>query len=405
MFAAYLLSFFANAIFNMVMSRKLGVHDYGALVSLLAIFMVASVPLQTVQTVLMHMVARLAGTKDARSLSSLHGRAWLALGLLSLGVIGIGYGARLPLASFLHLRAPNWIFHLTLMILGVTAATLTKAFLQGLQRYTEMGLQITLDTMTRLALAVALVMAGVGVGGVLFAQVVSSWLGALLGLFFLSLCFKPLFTLRRSHLGAAFRGTGRFGDVLVRGVDLDRRGVRAALVPFGCGGAILRGGDGRPYLSARSVHVDRLYVPEGGLYAHSPRERPPPSQEDHRLDPLDRGPLHRDVRASESAHRETAFRRRIRNFGGLPALVCPRDGADGLQLGVGELSPGGRSFSIPLWYGRGHPGLWSRVDLLPFQPLPDDGGDRGDGVDAFRLECHDVAAFQRLMLGLDFQGL
>lgn len=199
MFAAYFLSFFANAVFNMVMSRKLGVHDYGVLISLLSIFMVVSVPLQAVQTVLMHMVARFVGNKDFRSLSSLHGWAWVVLGVLSLFVLSLGFGARLPLAAFLHLQAPNWIFHVTFMILGVTAATLTKAFLQGLQRYTEMGLQITVDTMVRLFAAVALVMAGVGVGGVLFAQVLSSWLGAFLGLAFLSLYVKPLFALRKSE--------------------------------------------------------------------------------------------------------------------------------------------------------------------------------------------------------------
>jgi O-antigen/teichoic acid export membrane protein len=43
---------------------------------------------------------------------------------------------------------------------------------------------------------VALVFLGVGVGGVLFAQVLSSWLGAFLGLAFLSLSLKPLFSNR-----------------------------------------------------------------------------------------------------------------------------------------------------------------------------------------------------------------
>jgi len=194
MFAAYFLSFFANAVFNMVMSRKLGVEDFGVLISLLSIFMVASVPMQALQTVLMHTVARFAGTKDYRSLSFLHERTWNYLGIFGLLILGSGFALRLPLAAFLHLKAPNWIFHLAFMIVGLAAATVTKAFLQGLQRYTEMGLQITLDTMVRLAVAVALVFLGVGVGGVLFAQVVSSWLGAFLGLAFLSLSLKPLFS-------------------------------------------------------------------------------------------------------------------------------------------------------------------------------------------------------------------
>lgn len=196
MFAAYILSFFANAVFNMVMSRKLGVDDYGVLVSLLSIFMLVSVPMQAVQTLLMHTVARFAGAKDLRSLSTLHGRTWAVFGVFCFMLLGAGIAARMPLAGFLHLRAPNWIFHVIFMILGMVAGTVTKAFLQGLQHYTEMGLQITLDTMVRLAVAVAMVMMGVGVGGVLFSQVVSSWLGTFLGLFFLSLFVKPLVSIR-----------------------------------------------------------------------------------------------------------------------------------------------------------------------------------------------------------------
>jgi len=199
MFAAYFLSFFANAVFNMVMSRHLGVEDYGVLISLLSIFMVASVPLQAVQTVLMHTVARLVAAKDTSRLSALHGRTWVTFGLFALAVTALGLAARQPLASFLHLRAPNWVFHVVFMILGATAGTLTKAFLQGSQRYTEMGLQVSLDTMIRLCVAVGLVMAGVGVGGALFAQTLSSWLGAGLGLVFLSFYLRPLATLRKAE--------------------------------------------------------------------------------------------------------------------------------------------------------------------------------------------------------------
>jgi hypothetical protein len=172
MFAAYFLSFFANAVFNMVMSRHLGVEDYGVLISLLSIFMVASVPLQAVQTVLMHTVARLVAAKDTSRLSALHGRTWVTFGLFALAVTALGLAARQPLASFLHLR-PQLGFPCRVHDPRGDGRHPHEGLSPGSQRYTEMGLQVSLDTMIRLCVAVGLVMAGVGGGGALFAQTLS----------------------------------------------------------------------------------------------------------------------------------------------------------------------------------------------------------------------------------------
>ena len=196
MFGAFILSFFANAVFNMVMSRRLGVADYGVLVSLLSVFMVVSIPLQTLQTVLARAVAEGAAKRKLRILSSLHGSSWVALGWTGALVLVFSFLGRVPLANFLHLHASTWIFHLVFMILGAAAGTLTKAFLQGLQKYDQMGFQISLDTLVRLAVAVVLVMGGGGVGGALFSQVLSSWIGVGLGLWFISRSLRPFWSLK-----------------------------------------------------------------------------------------------------------------------------------------------------------------------------------------------------------------
>jgi O-antigen/teichoic acid export membrane protein len=209
LFGAFMLSFVANAIFNMVMSRRLGVEDYGVLISLLAVFMVVSIPLQTLQTVLARAVAENAGNRKLRVLSSLHGNTWVYLAWTGAAVTAAGLLARVPLAKFLHLHASTWIFHLMLMILGATAGTVTKAFLQGFQKYDEMGYQIALDTLVRLFAAIMLVTLGVGVGGALFSQVLSSWLGTLVGLLFLAGILNPLIALKPKwhwHREARFAG-------------------------------------------------------------------------------------------------------------------------------------------------------------------------------------------------------
>jgi O-antigen/teichoic acid export membrane protein len=196
LFASSVYSMAANMAFNMFMSRRLGVVDYGVLGSLLSVFLVVSIPLQTFQTVLTKAVAQIAGQSRQRLLSSLHGHAWLWV--LGIGVVlmSVGGGIRLPLSKFLHLSDPGLVLLVSFMVVAALASTLVKAFLQGTQRFDQMGHVVILDTTLRLGFGVFLVSAGWSVAGAVLSSPLGNLGGIGLGFLFLSVVCRPLMTLR-----------------------------------------------------------------------------------------------------------------------------------------------------------------------------------------------------------------
>jgi O-antigen/teichoic acid export membrane protein len=208
LFASSVYSMGANMAFNMFMSRKLGVVDFGILGSLLSVFLVISIPLQTLQTVLTRAVAQFTGQGRQRMLSSLHGHAWLIVGGISLGVMAAGIATRLPLSRFLHLEKPELVLFVSLMIVGALASTLVRAFLQGSQRFDQLGHMVILDTTLRLGFGVFLVSAGWSVAGAVLSSPLGNLGGVALGFLFLSVVCRPFMTLRprpqtKEHLSYA----------------------------------------------------------------------------------------------------------------------------------------------------------------------------------------------------------
>ena len=205
LFASSLYSMAANMAFNMFMSRRLGVVDYGVLGSLLSVFLVISIPLQTFQTVLTKAVAHIAGQNRQRILSSLHGHAWLWVFWIGLGVMAVGAASRIPLSKFLHLDRPVLVLCVSLMIVVALASTLIKAFLQGTQHFDQLGHMVILETTMRLGFGIFLVSAGWSVAGAVLSSPFGSLGGIALGFLFLSVVCRPLMTLRqpppiREHL-------------------------------------------------------------------------------------------------------------------------------------------------------------------------------------------------------------
>ncbi len=196
LFASSIVSMGANVLFNMFMSRKLGVVDYGILGSLLSVFLVVSIPLQTFQTVITKAVAKYTGQRRERMLSSLHGHAWLTVGWISLAVLALGFLTEIPLSKFLHLADTQLILWVALMIVGAVASTLVRAFLQGSQRFDQLGYLVILDTTLRLAFGVVLVMAGWNVSGAILCSPLGNLGGIAIGLLFISVVCRPFMTLR-----------------------------------------------------------------------------------------------------------------------------------------------------------------------------------------------------------------
>ncbi|OGR97369.1 MAG: hypothetical protein A2V88_07025 [Elusimicrobia bacterium RBG_16_66_12] len=171
LFVAFMVSNVFAYGFQVAMGRLLTTAEYGFLNSLLAVFIVLSVPLATVPMVLARKTAEYAAKKDfarIRSLVRLAFRRLLLVGLI--GLVAFALGARL-LADYLH--SPSVV---PVLILGLCACTafavpINAAVLQGLQDYKWMGINAGLGGPARFFFCVALVLAGFGVNGVLAGMV------------------------------------------------------------------------------------------------------------------------------------------------------------------------------------------------------------------------------------------
>jgi O-antigen/teichoic acid export membrane protein len=170
--------------FNLWMARALGPHGYGVLVALLSLLSQLALPAATLTTVTSRFAALYAAAADRPRLRGLLLLLGRGAGLVALAA-GAGVALAAPaLAGFLHVEDPHAV---ALVGLGLAAAVLLpvgRGALQGLGRFGALAATMVLEGALKLALGVALVMAGAGprggVAGVLSGMLAATLLAALL---------------------------------------------------------------------------------------------------------------------------------------------------------------------------------------------------------------------------------
>ncbi len=174
LFATSMLSNVFAYGFQVAMGRLLTPAEYGFLNSLLAVFVVLSVPLATVPMVLARRTAEYAAKKDFSRIRSLFGLAYRRIGLAGLlGLIAFTLGARF-MADYLHSPSVAPVLILGLCAASSFAVPINTAVLQGLQDYKWLGINAGLAGPVKFFLCVALVLAGFGVNGVLAGMVLTN---------------------------------------------------------------------------------------------------------------------------------------------------------------------------------------------------------------------------------------
>jgi O-antigen/teichoic acid export membrane protein len=155
------------AVFHVVATRTLGPSSYGALGSLLAVLMMLSVPIGTVQTRLSERVARLAetGARPAprtltRRLAVLAGAAGAALCLTVPAAVG-----------YLHLSGPGPVLWLAAALIARMLGIVPWSLLCGTGRLGRVGAATAAGFGVRLVLGSLLLACGFGVSGAMAATV------------------------------------------------------------------------------------------------------------------------------------------------------------------------------------------------------------------------------------------
>lgn len=170
----------ANFIFHLYLSRHLGPVDYGIFLSLLSIFLIASVPVSAIQTITSRAMAAFKAQEREDRIEILFNFLFKRLGLAAAGVT-IGLMALSPyLKNFLHLSSPSPLIILAASIFFVLIWSLFLGVLQGLERFAGLGLNISLSAILRLSAGMGLVSWGLGVNGAIMASGISALAGIFL---------------------------------------------------------------------------------------------------------------------------------------------------------------------------------------------------------------------------------
>lgn len=171
LFFATLIANIANGLFQLIMGRMLSAAQFGILTALLSIFLVLSVPLTALQTLITKHVAGFKATSgyaeiSRLALSSL--KFLLALGLLLAILLTAGSGY---MSAFLKVDSVAPIFILAGILFLSLILPVARGILQGMQEFNSLGLNLMADTTLRLVTAILLVSIGFGASGALLGSV------------------------------------------------------------------------------------------------------------------------------------------------------------------------------------------------------------------------------------------
>ncbi|HEV3497228.1 MAG TPA: hypothetical protein VHA34_12850 [Actinomycetes bacterium] len=167
-----------NYAFNVVMAFLLGPEAYGALAALLAVVLVGSVPGLALQAV----VARRTALATGAGL----GAAWPGVGWL-VGRAGLGLALLCVLAGpalvlFLHLDSAVPVVWLALALAPTPLLFAVQGLLQGRERFGALAAVMVAGAAVKLAIGMALVAAGLGLGGAMAGGAAGALLASLAGL-------------------------------------------------------------------------------------------------------------------------------------------------------------------------------------------------------------------------------
>jgi O-antigen/teichoic acid export membrane protein len=194
LFAGGLVAGVGGFVYHAIAGRVLGPEVYGQVAFLIAVYAVGTAPALILIVVLARFTATLTARGDA-GVSSLLGRTIRLVAIPSLVAILFTTLFARPVASFEHLGSTIPVLILGFSIALIWEVAIPRGILQGLQRFTALSLNLSLELVVRTAAVAALLAANFAVSGAMAA--------VLLGLIFVF--GMGLYTLRDHFGGVATR--------------------------------------------------------------------------------------------------------------------------------------------------------------------------------------------------------
>ena len=168
-FSGNMVANVSNYAFTILMARLLGPSIFAALVALLATMTIVGIPANALLVGFLKFAADFASQGELGKLRYLWASSLKFTGVFGLIVVGIAVVAAKPITNLLHIGQP---IAFTILILGIPLglmAAINRGLLQGLERFSVFAISVSAESITKVALGVALVLAGYQLNGATLA--------------------------------------------------------------------------------------------------------------------------------------------------------------------------------------------------------------------------------------------
>jgi O-antigen/teichoic acid export membrane protein len=215
LFSGGLVAGIGGFVYHAIAGRILGPAVYGQVAFLIALYAVGTAPALILVVVLARYTATLAARGDAGVRSLLTRTVRLIAIPCLLAVLLTTLMAR-PVAQFEHLSSTIPILILGFSIALIWQVAIPRGILQGLQRFTALSLNLSLELILRTVFVYVLLMAGYAVSGAMAAVFIGLTFAFFLGLYTLRDHFRGTGSRVRLRVMAGFSVTAAAGIVGVQ---------------------------------------------------------------------------------------------------------------------------------------------------------------------------------------------
>ncbi len=202
-------------VYHAIAGRVLGPEIYGQVAFLIAVYAVGTAPALILVVVLARYTATLTARGDAGVRSLLARTTRLVAIPCLVAVLFTTLFAR-PVANFEHLGSTIPVLILGISIALIWQVAIPRGILQGLQRFTALSLNLSLELVVRTVAVFALLTAGYAVSGAMAAVLLGLLFAFALGLYTLRDHFRGTETRVRLRVMASFSLTAAAGIIGVQ---------------------------------------------------------------------------------------------------------------------------------------------------------------------------------------------
>lgn len=207
-FASTMFVNILNFAIHFILSRKLGVVDYGVFGSLLSLLTIVGLPVGFITLTVVKFTAEFHAVGDRAKIRVLSMRI-LTLGAILGGIaIGLGLALQNQIAAYLHFTDTRSVVMAAVVLAISFVVPSLRGVLQGTQDFVALAVSTSIESMLKIALAVTLVYAGWGVVGIFAGYTIAGTCGFLYTLWAVRRYWDPMPTLLAIDARRLFQTTG-----------------------------------------------------------------------------------------------------------------------------------------------------------------------------------------------------